>query len=72
MEKKTKKKDAEPEMGYCPLSIRQGAGQGAQGRAGGGMRRWGAHKGVTRGSVGARPGRAAGLWAVHLVHSACF
>ena len=22
---KKKKKDAEPEMGYCPLSIRQGA-----------------------------------------------
>ena len=23
-------------------------------------------------ALGARPGRAAGLWAVHLVHSACF
>ena len=23
-------------------------------------------------ALGVRPGRAAGLWAVHLVHSACF
>ena len=23
-------------------------------------------------ALGARPGRAAGMWAVHLVHSACF
>ena len=23
-------------------------------------------------ALGARPGRAVGLWAVHLVHSACF
>ena len=61
--KKEKKKYAAPEMGYCPLSIRQpGAGLGAK-----------------LGAVGARPGlgkRAA--WArrlarvVHLVPMACF
>ena len=37
-EKKKKKKYAEPEMGYCPLSIRQpgagSAGAGARGRHG--------------------------------------
>ena len=31
-EKKKKKSDAEPEMGYCPLSIRQGVGQSMQAR----------------------------------------
>ena len=29
-------------------------------------------RGVRGTALGARPGRAAGLWAVHLVHSACF
>ena len=46
-----KKRDAEPEMGYCSLSIRQarslgtaGRGRCSQGRAGGGTRHWVRHR----------------------------
>ena len=47
---KKKKKKAEPEIGYCPLSMRPGAGQGAQ-----------AHR--RAGHAGAQAGRA-GRWAL--------
>ena len=52
--KKRKKKYAEPEMGYCPLSIKQSG----NGRAGAGLhRRTTGRRGAQQ---GARPGRAAG------------
>ena len=64
--------------GYCPLSMRQGAGQGAQARRRAG--RWHAEHGrSSAGAASARQERARhGRWArglaraVHSVHSAYF
>ena len=64
---------------YCNTATasatrRAGAGVGAQAEALG--RGWGArgsrHAGRAARALGEQPGCAAGLWAVHLVHSACF
>ena len=52
---------------YTSDTARRPGARGAHARCAG-------HAGRRRalGARGARPGRAAGLWAVHLVHSACF
>ena len=71
------------EMGYCPnCVVTKGLGSWALGAGGrgtalgalaepGGRHRAGPMGHAAR-ALGARSGRAAGLQAVHLVHSACF
>ena len=62
------------------LACRRAGCAGAQAGAGGhGAGRWARCRGAgAQGAtgaaqgLGARPGRAAGQWAVHLVHSTCF
>ena len=49
-----------------------GAGRTSTGAGRARQQAWGARGSQARGAALARPGRAAGLWAVHLVHSTCF
>ena len=54
----------------CNTMHSQDTGTGVQGERG--ARHGPATRARGTGEMGARPGCVAGLWAVHLVHSACF